>query len=818
MGSADNCLTCPEGRYSNMPGATRLKDCALCPGGKFGNTVGLTSAGCDGDCPRGQYSSGGAAACTACSAGFFANQSSTRKCQSCPKHETSLPPAPHECVCGSGFYRATRSAGCVQCPDALNCLNNAESNGIDQLSLETGWWRASSSDREFLRCPVESACAGGTNASNYCSIGHTGPLCAVCAAGYTRWSSSVQCYPCPVDRAASIGAAIASLLGILVLLGLCVVLNRRATNGTLRVLIHGGQMMSVVILFPVDWPDSLVSLGHGLQSALNLDVVSIASPSCLGAPLNFYSRFLALVAATAALVMLPVTFACIRNASCWLRCRPCRRIGCGAPPKMSLAQRVGGSATLRDVFLFVLLLHPTVSGQAFFHFRCRKIDEKWYLMADYTLSCTSGTWAAMTIPIILVILLFSLGVPIFLAAVLWKKRAKLHTSERVKGQLGVLYSAYKPGLYYYESVRMLFKLALWGILVFFEFGSQFQLAATAVLCFIQLGVDTRLEPYLLRFDNTLNYVSLSYTTFSAFSGLVLNFLKVSIELDQARGEVPPPGERSVNERRRDDFRLVTEVLLWAGVVVISVLLIGRVVQFIRAGGLRKLATIVKHQLGRMARLLRGGGGRAAGRHGSRRRRSSTASAGGADGDIDDGSDGIELRSGGRTNGDETDKKDDGGGGGGGGGDDEHKGASGDDDGDEGAIGKGDGDGPRQKDWSKVNPLFLLVSKSSSERSSFLAGQLSEPDSMHGDLASVSEDGLPSRRAMRSTDKAEQDKISPATTRMLEARVRKLEDENRRLRAAAGGGGGGAGVVTTSGRRNKGQGFRKQGSRMVSAEM
>jgi hypothetical protein len=61
--------------------------------------------------------------------------------------------------------------------------------------------------------------------------------------------------------------------------------------------------------------------------------------------------------------------------------------------------------------------------------------------------------------------------------------------------LGIIFQSFKPGLHWFASVNMLFKLALYAILVFFDLGSQFQQATAAMLCFVQLGVHARYEPY-----------------------------------------------------------------------------------------------------------------------------------------------------------------------------------------------------------------------------------------------------------------------------------------------------------------------------------
>ena len=108
---------------------------------------------------------------------------------------------------------------------------------------------------------------------------------------------------------------------------------------------------------------------------------------------------------------------------------------------------------------------------------------------------------------------------------------------------------------------MWFKLALWATLVFFEDGSQFQLAMGAAISWVQLGVHARFEPYETRFKNIMQYVSYTVVAFSAFSGLVLNYIKLAIQLATARLK-----HEEVKQLRGQEstFKVFTAVIIWTG--------------------------------------------------------------------------------------------------------------------------------------------------------------------------------------------------------------------------------------------------------------
>eukprot|EP00947_MAST-08B_sp_MAST-8B-sp1_P000060 g60.t1 len=247
-----------------------------------------------------------------------------------------------------------------------------------------------------------------------------------------------------------------------------------------------------------------------------MDIGSVASPSCAGIPLNFYARFAAVLGFVIIVIALPWLFS--------LRF------------KLTNQKERWHNAVqwrLRDTFLLVLLFHPTLSGQAFNIFRCKSVvssdgSEKHYLMADFSIECFDGQWSAMVALVAVVLIFFSFGMPIFFAAVLWRRRNSLQDEEGSTFRfLGMVYHPYKVRYYYFESVQMIFKLVLWMALVFFPDGDQFQHAAILFICFIQVSVHAHVEPFSSTLKNALQYLGLAFMTFAAFAGLVLNFLRVS---------------------------------------------------------------------------------------------------------------------------------------------------------------------------------------------------------------------------------------------------------------------------------------------------
>ena len=241
-------------------------------------------------------------------------------------------------------------------------------------------------------------------------------------------------------------------------------------------------------MFDAPFPQALEDLSRVLAGAsLGIEV---SSPECAVGGTNFYALFLSTLIGfgLAILALMAPPFAAIarkHGGSSGLR---------AAAGEMLVSD--DGARAFRDVFVVVLLLHPSISGKAMEFFRCRTIDGVPYLMADYSLVCYDSTWYLFISVIVMVLVLFSFGTPCVIAYVLYARQKALYDDEgkAVPQPLDVLYAIYQPKAYWYESVQMVFKLALWSTLVFFEHGTEMQLAAGLVVNVLQLCVHLEIKP------------------------------------------------------------------------------------------------------------------------------------------------------------------------------------------------------------------------------------------------------------------------------------------------------------------------------------
>ena len=168
------------------------------------------------------------------------------------------------------------------------------------------------------------------------------------------------------------------------------------------------QYLTVMLMFDAPFPKALRDL-YVVFARLSFGI-EVVTPEC-AVTLTFYARYglaVGLVFAMCAiLVRKPLVEVVLKR----------RTIS------ETLVLEIS-TVALRDLFVLVLLFHPTLSGMTMQFFRCQTIDldegPTPYLMADYSLVCYQGAWYA-TLPLALVVLfLFSFGTPCAIAwATIW---------------------------------------------------------------------------------------------------------------------------------------------------------------------------------------------------------------------------------------------------------------------------------------------------------------------------------------------------------------------------------------------------------------
>ncbi len=287
------CQACSSGRFSAAPGATV---CLACEPGRFRNGSG---------------SSANATRCEICGGNnLHQPQEGQSSCTACASGRT---PAPDKrlCVrpdwtlasdCGAGQYLDDRDPdkmnhSCVECIDGANCA--AGTAAVGSLGTLFGWWRNATSELVdprfgtgvFIRCPATRACLGASNplfveqffdlvtGRDLAEMGADTPArcnveegylngsraCSACRPGYTR-SRVSECSKCMEEGAAKALWLCAVFFAVVFVVAAvrwkvrAVHVGKQTYHSEKRIIVSNLQVISVLMSFSVNWPNTLVGV------------------------------------------------------------------------------------------------------------------------------------------------------------------------------------------------------------------------------------------------------------------------------------------------------------------------------------------------------------------------------------------------------------------------------------------------------------------------------------------------------------------------------------------------------------------------------
>jgi hypothetical protein len=213
------CSACGPGTYSGTAGASSCSSCAV---GSAAGSPGSTACVL---CPKGAYAPGnGSIYCTPCPINTHQNLVGRTDCYPCQPRQYQNRQGAVECrSCGQEEYPADLNASasdavCRPCPEGADC-SEAPARPI---FAKQGWWQEPAS-ANFFKCPHPSACPFNSTASERCSEGYGGPVCAICQERY--FHTAFGCAQCASFSTAAVVVLV--VLMLLLVLGLVVLYIRR---------------------------------------------------------------------------------------------------------------------------------------------------------------------------------------------------------------------------------------------------------------------------------------------------------------------------------------------------------------------------------------------------------------------------------------------------------------------------------------------------------------------------------------------------------------------------------------------------------------
>mmetsp|Transcript_163 Transcript_163/g.344 ORF Transcript_163/g.344 Transcript_163/m.344 type:complete len:2630 (+) Transcript_163:120-8009(+) len=491
-----SCLACvPPWIFNNS-----TTPCQLCPPGK--QAAGDESCV---DCELGK--SGNGTDCYNCEPGQYAPQMGLSECLDCPPGAYSLLAA-SSCICQPQYYALLTNETklqCQACSEKFDCSLPGLRQG--NLTLKPGYWRGSilEEDPENIYDCLSTYCLG-----DGCAGGRTGPLCQLCLDNFVM-STTGECVKCEVSSGTTSKSVISLLfITLLVALFFAVLLvkdayllqytqeerqeaavgeteHRSQSTSTInsersdvsqevvadimeRRYTHTifndtrVQMKLLVVFFQVTtslslhintnvlWPPTLRAI-MDLTDIFNLDVLSDPSNQCV-LSIGFYNKLVIYAALPFAIFVAVSLFYIL--------------------PKKMFGSDSFGWCKVKKVFLFLFfLLYGQISSQAFSMFDCTPVAGETYLTKDFTLKCYDETWFRYLPAAITIICVVSLGLPLYFLFRLVRASKSDHLVHPiVVYELGFLYEAYKPKMFWFELSDMLYRLIVSSLLVFLPVGDN----------------------------------------------------------------------------------------------------------------------------------------------------------------------------------------------------------------------------------------------------------------------------------------------------------------------------------------------------------
>ncbi|PFH34617.1 hypothetical protein BESB_066500 [Besnoitia besnoiti] len=213
----------------------------------FFRVVGGVAAADSSICPPGQFGSA-PPACAPCPVNQYGPAPGMSQCMPCPVQATTLgetgATSIGSCSCESGYYLNMQLAACTSCPLPMTefyCPGGLTANNVaakcGQLTevANGGWWidlQAIDVPVFYQACPVRDACIGGCG---QCREGHVGPLCQMCAGGWTRdfFTSVSQCSKCP-SKLILLAIHGSSVVGLAIFVYLCFLCANHSAHDKLK--------------------------------------------------------------------------------------------------------------------------------------------------------------------------------------------------------------------------------------------------------------------------------------------------------------------------------------------------------------------------------------------------------------------------------------------------------------------------------------------------------------------------------------------------------------------------------------------------------
>jgi hypothetical protein len=169
----------------------------------------------------------------------------------------------------------------------------------------------------------------------------------------------------------------------------------------------------------------------------------------------------------------------------------------------------------------VLLVYPPLSRRILEFFQCSEnIDGAFYLVRDYSIECYNTEWFSILPIAIIVLVLYAVGIPLFILLSLWKIRKSLK-DPKTSSRFGFLYNAYRPSMFLWDAWELVKTLFLTSIIILIAPGKTSQVVAGGLANLLFLIVIMYFQPHKNNVDRNLAILVDIALTLTMLIGLLL---------------------------------------------------------------------------------------------------------------------------------------------------------------------------------------------------------------------------------------------------------------------------------------------------------
>eukprot|EP01043_Picozoa_sp_COSAG02_P049204 COSAG02_NODE_4919_length_4836_cov_5.351488_1_plen_483_part_00 len=198
-----------------------------------------------------------------------------------------------------------------------------------------------------------------------------------------------------------------------------------------------------------------------------------------------------------------------------------------------------------DYYFAFFLVYPTMTQTWFDHFNCRQLPDMQVLQADYGIRCYEDSeWWVLACISIIGLIVISFGVPISMYLLMrrdWSKQMRLVKADKKSRVIAYrdfgrkydfVVGDFKPEAYYAESLDLIRKLFLSGVLSLIAKGTVFQSFCSVLfsMTFVMLHIKT--WPYPFASANLLKLFTDLQLVFVSLVGMLLRFDGATLQQEQ----------------------------------------------------------------------------------------------------------------------------------------------------------------------------------------------------------------------------------------------------------------------------------------------